>query len=88
MVGGIMLIAVAVACIISVFIKDKLDYKYKDKVVSSQMLGEEVDKERGEKLPRVNALNGSANTYARRDKSWSSLPDFVVKLIKGWRKKG
>lgn len=86
MVGGILLIVVLIACIISPFIKDSHTNKYAGKIVSSHMLNEDITKERGKELPQINPLSGSANNYARLDKSWSSFPDFVVKLVKGWRK--
>lgn len=86
MVGGILLIVVAIACIASPFIKDSHTNKYAGKIVSSHMLNEEITKERGKELPKINPVNGSTNNYARLDKSWNSFPDFVIKLIKGWRK--
>lgn len=86
MVGGIILVLVGIACIASCFIKDKDDYKYKDDVVSSRMLADEVDREQGRKLPRINPSHGTANNYARMDKSWKSLPDFIIQLAKDRRK--
>ncbi len=85
---GIVLVSIAViAMILSAIFKKDQKTKYDGKIVSSQMLSEEVAKERGnKKLPQVNSVNGSTNTYARMDKSWSSFPDFVGKLIKGWRR--
>ena len=86
MVGGIILGIVLIACIVSPFIKNSHTNKYAGKIVSSHMLNEDITKERGKELPQINPVNGSTNNYARLDKSWSSFPDFVVKLVKGWRK--
>ena len=59
----------------------------KDKIVRSKDLLAEVNRERarrGEyKIPETNDASGEGNTLARMDKSWSSSPDFFIKLIKG-----
>ena len=33
-------------------------------------------------LPPVNPINGGTSTLARKDRSWSSVPDFFWKLFK------
>ena len=45
MVGGILLIVVAIACIVSPLIKDSHTNKYAGKIVSSHMLNEDITKE-------------------------------------------
>lgn len=56
----------------------------------SSDLHEEMNRERkqhGEtELPSINTVQGtSTNTLARRDKSWKSVPDFFIQLIRGRR---
>ncbi len=57
-----------------------------DKIYTSQSLHEEMNAERkrnGEgEIPAINALRGGTGTIARKDKSWSSVPGFFVKLFK------
>ncbi len=81
------IIAGVVLVVAAIFGKDKKT-KYDGKIVSSHMLSEEVDREKGEKVPKVNAMHMGANNLSRRDKSWSSFPDFVWKLITGWKSHG
>ncbi len=63
-----------------------------DEIITSHSLHEKVNAERKrdgkESIPEINAFGGtSTNNLARRDKSWSSVPDFFVKLAKGAGKK-
>lgn len=57
-----------------------------DKIYTSKSLSEEMNKERlrrGEgEMPEINPCKGSTNTIARKDKSWSSVFDFFVKVFK------
>jgi hypothetical protein len=73
---------VIVACVVSMFVKSDGTSKYEGKVVSSQMLHKEVEKERGKPLPQYGGCCGG-NNYARMDKSWTSIPDFFKKLFSG-----
>lgn len=58
--------------------------KQEDKIITSKSLTEELNRERERegkpKITPVNSMRGSTNTVAMRDKSWSSVPDFLVKL--------
>ena len=61
-------------------------------IVNSTKLHEEVNQELKEKgkssIEAINTIGGvSTNNLARKDKSWTSVPDFFYKLVKG-RKKG
>lgn len=78
-------VVILIATIISwaIFGDDKDD----DKINSSKNLHEEVNRERKAKgeptVPQINTLGGiSTNNIAARDKSWSSVPDFFIKLFK------
>lgn len=57
-----------------------------EKIISSKSLHDEMNAERKKQdlgeIPAVNALSGGTSTIARKDKSWSSVPDFIVKLFK------
>ncbi len=58
-----------------------------DEVVDSKTLHEEMNrdlkKDGKSSLPPINTIGGvSTNNLARRDHSWSSVPDFFVKLAK------
>ena len=57
--------------------------KYEGKIVSSESLKQEL-KDEGSDIPAVYTTCGcGSNNYARRDKSWSSIPDFFKKLFSG-----
>ena len=61
--------------------------RHEDDVVSSKMLHKEMNDDRRREgktsLPAINNLGGaSTNNLARKDKSWSSVPDFFVKMSK------
>ena len=79
----IICVIVLVAISAVVFPKDKND----DKMVSSKDLHEKLNEERKAEgkysIPAINSGQTSTNTYARKDKSWNSVPDFFYKLIKG-----
>ena len=78
--------------------KDDFKYEREEKEmktdngpVSSKDLHKEMNierKNRGDgELPAINTVTGvSTNNLARRDKSWSSVPDFFIKLIRGKHK--
>ena len=78
--------------------KDDFKYERKDKEtktdngpVSSSDLHNEMNIERENRgegsLPPINTVAGvSTNNLARKDKSWSSVPDFFIKLIRGKHK--
>ena len=58
-----------------------------DAVISSRDLHESMNRERKAKgessLPSINNVQGiSSNNLARRDHSWSSVPDFFIKLFR------
>ena len=57
-----------------------------DKIYTSKILSEEMNKERARRgdgeIPEINPCKGSTNTLARKDKSWSSVLDFFVKALK------
>lgn len=57
--------------------------KYEGQIVNSESLKQEL-KDEGSDIPAMNPACGCGfNNYARRDKSWSSLPDFFKKLFSG-----
>lgn len=57
-----------------------------DKIYTSKSLHEEFNAERKRQgldtMPAINPRGGGTSTIARRDKSWSSVPSFFVKLFK------
>ncbi|MBQ3322120.1 MAG: hypothetical protein IJH05_04675 [Firmicutes bacterium] len=59
-----------------------------EKVISSKDLHEAMNRERAAKgegsIPAINTVQGtSTSNLARRDHSWSSVPDFFIKLFRG-----
>ena len=59
-----------------------------NEIITSSSLHKEVNEERKregkESIPAINNFGGtSTNNLARKDKSWSSVPDFFAKLAKG-----
>ncbi len=58
----------------------------KDRIITSKDLHKELNEERKKKglnsMPAINPRGGGTGTIARRDKSWSSVPDFFAKLMK------
>ncbi len=60
--------------------------KQDDTIFTSQSLTEEMNRKRRKKgLPEIdpiNSMRGSTNTIARKDKSWSSVPDFFRQLFR------
>lgn len=89
MVKLVIIICVIVLAAISavVFPKDKND----NKIIRSKDLHEKMNEERRAEgkysMPAINSGQTSTDTYARKDKSWSSVPDFFYKMIKGKDKK-
>lgn len=64
--------------------------KKTDGITTSRNLHEQMNRENEREgkttIPAINATMGtSSNNLARRDHSWSSVPDFFIKLIKGKR---
>ena len=57
-----------------------------DKIYTSKSLQEEMNEERvlegKEPLPAINPMRGGTGTLARKDRSWKSVPDFVVKAFR------
>ena len=57
-----------------------------DKIINSSTIQYELNEEQKRKglheLPPVNPINGGTSTLARKDRSWSSVPDFFRKLFK------
>ena len=58
-----------------------------DRVISSKDLHASMNREReasgDASLPAINTVAGvSTNSLARKDKSWSSVPDFFIKMIR------
>ena len=57
-----------------------------DKIINSSTIQNELNEERKRKglheLPPVNPIIGGTSTLARKDRSWSSVPDFFRKLFK------
>ena len=59
-----------------------------DDIITSQSLHDQVNAERKregkDELPEINAAGGaSTGNFARRDKSWNSVPGFFAKMFKG-----
>ena len=63
-----------------------MDNNDNDRIITSKALHAELNAERKRKglnsMPAINPRGGGTGTIARRDKSWSSVPDFFGKLIK------
>ena len=57
-----------------------------DKIYTSKSLTEEMNEERirqgKAELPKINPIRGGTSTLARKDKSWSSVPEFFAKVLK------
>lgn len=57
-----------------------------DKIYTSKSLSEEMNKERiregKDEVQEINPCRGGTSTLARKDKSWSSVPDFFAKVFK------
>ena len=68
--------------------KKGVDTKDDDTIISSEYLHEKVNEERKREgkttVQAINTIGGtSTNNLARKDKSWSSVPDFFIKMCKG-----
>jgi len=60
--------------------------KKDERTVNSQTMHRELNEERKRQgKSTMTQINGDTNTYARKDKSWRSSPDFFIQLIKGRR---
>lgn len=55
--------------------------KNDEKIITSQVLHEEMEKELGKHVPKINARGSGASTMARKDKSYSSVFDFFKKIF-------
>ena len=80
-------LAIAAICV-GAFLQSK--DKKTDDIVTSKDLHEQMNRENAKDgkttIPAINATMGtSSNNLARRDKSWSSVPDFFIQLVKGRR---
>lgn len=67
-------------------------FRAEDEIVDSRKLHEEMNQELEKSgkssLEAINTIGGiSTNNLARKDKSWSSVPDFFWKLIRKNNKK-
>jgi hypothetical protein len=61
--------------------------KNDEAVISSKDLHDSMNRERAAKgessMPSINTVQGiSSNNLARRDHSWSSVPDFFIKMFR------
>lgn len=57
-----------------------------ERTLNSQTMHRELNEERKRQgKSTMTQINGDTNTYARKDKSWKSSPDFFIQLIKGRR---
>ena len=70
--------------------KDEKNGEKNDDIITSSDLHEQMNRENEKEgkttIPAINATMGtSTNNLARRDKSWSSVPDFFRQLIRGRR---
>lgn len=77
-------VIIAIAMVYFIIRPPKEDSEGIDGVVASDDLLRDVNKERESQglheIPAVNSRSAS-NTYARLDKSFSSVPDFFMKLF-------
>lgn len=53
-----------------------------EKILSSEILHDEMEKELGKEVPQINARGAGTSTMARKDKSYTSVFDFFAKLFK------
>lgn len=53
------------------------------KINTSESLTEELERETGEEVQRINTMGGTFGNYSRRDKSWDNVGDFFGQMIKG-----
>ncbi len=56
------------------------------KIVNSESIQKELNEARRKKglpeIPAINPKGAGTSTLARKDKSWSSVLDFLIKLMK------
>ena len=84
--GLLILVGMPIAAVIGSMMKGRGEEK-ETGPVSSAALHEAVNRERKAKgeseIPAINNVGSvSTNNLARRDKSWSSVPDFFIKMIR------
>ena len=84
-----MIFVITIVFVIAVCVGAFLQRKDKktDDVTTSKDLHEQMNRENEREgktpTPAINATMGtSSNNLARRDHSWSSVPDFFIKLLK------
>lgn len=53
-----------------------------EKILSSEVLHEEMEREQGKDIPQINARGAGTSTMARKDKSYTSVFDFFTKMFK------
>ena len=53
-----------------------------EKILSSEILHDEMEKELGKEVPQINARGAGTSTMARKDKSYTSVFDFFTKMFK------
>ncbi len=89
-VGGIVVLGLTILIFIGfpfAFAIGSLSGDKGDKVISSKDLHEDMNRERAakgeENIPAINTVQGaSTSNLARRDHSWSSVPDFFIKMFR------
>ena len=89
-VGGIVVLGLTILIFIGfpiAFAIGSLSGGKGDKVISSKDLHEDMNRERAAKgednIPAINTVQGaSTSNLARRDHSWSSVPDFFIKMFR------
>ena len=87
-VMALILVLVPIAIMISSLTGKGAGRKDRERPVSSMDLHREMNEERKAKgdssISAINTIGGvSTNNLARKDKSWSSVPDFFIKLFRG-----
>ena len=50
---------------------------------SSESLTQELERESGKEIQRINTMGGTFGNYAGRDKSWNNVGDFFSQMVKG-----
>ena len=89
-VGGIVVLGLTILIFIGfpiAFAIGSLSGGKDDKVISSKDLHADMNRERAakgeENIPAINTVQGaSTSNLARRDHSWSSVPDFFIKMFR------
>ena len=89
-IGGIVVLGLTILIFIGfpiAFAIGSLSGDKGDKVISSKDLHADMNRERAakgeENIPAINTVQGaSTSNLARRDHSWSSVPDFFIKMFR------